>query len=50
VGQRITEDAQSYEVVGVVHDLKSGFVTGQGSAVMYLPLTGTISHSHRRAA
>jgi predicted permease len=39
VGQRITEDAQSYEVVGVVHDLKSGFVTGQGSAVMYLPLT-----------
>ena len=39
VGQRITEDAQSYEVIGVVHDLKSGFVTGQSSAVMYLPLT-----------
>jgi predicted permease len=39
VGQRITEDAQAYEVIGVVHDLKSGFVTGQSSAVMYLPLT-----------
>ncbi len=39
VGQRITEDAQSYEVVGLVRDLKSGFITGQSSAVMYLPLT-----------
>jgi len=27
VGRRITEDTQSYEVIGVVRDLKSGFVT-----------------------
>jgi predicted permease len=39
VGRRITEDTQSYEVIGVVRDLKSGFVTGQSAAVMYLPLT-----------
>jgi len=29
VGRRTTEDGQTYEVIGVVHDLKSGFVTGQ---------------------
>jgi predicted permease len=39
VGQRITEDGQAYDVVGLVHDLKSGFISGQSSAVMYLPLT-----------
>jgi predicted permease len=39
VGQRITEARQSFEVVGVVHDLKNGIVTGQSAAVMYLPLT-----------
>ena len=39
VGRRTTEDGQTYEVIGVVHDLKSGFVTGQPPAVVYLPLT-----------
>jgi ABC-type antimicrobial peptide transport system permease subunit len=38
VGQRITEDHQPYEVIGVVHDLRNGMASGD-SAVMYLPLT-----------
>ena len=39
VGRRTVEDQTSYEVIGVVHDLKSGIATGATSAVMYLPLT-----------
>jgi len=37
VGQRVTEDRESYEVVGVVRDLKNGITAGQSGAV-YLPL------------
>jgi predicted permease len=39
IGQRVTQEKQSYEVVGVVRDLKSGFAASQSAAVMYLPLT-----------
>jgi predicted permease len=40
IGQRITEDKQPYEVVGVVHDLKSGVPDEEGqSGTVYLPLT-----------
>src|SRR5262249_41691113 len=39
LGQRITEDKTSYEVIGVIHDLKAGIATGATSSVMYLPLT-----------
>jgi predicted permease len=39
IGQHVTEDKQSYEVVGVVRDLKNGFTTNQSSSVMYIPLT-----------
>lgn len=40
IGQRVTEDRQSCEVVGVVPDLKSGIVDDdQSAAVIYLPLT-----------
>jgi predicted permease len=38
VGQRINEDNQSYEVIGVVRDLRNG-LGGGDSAIMYLPLT-----------
>jgi ABC-type antimicrobial peptide transport system permease subunit len=37
VGGRIRDDRQSYEVVGVVHDLKNGL--GAGLSIVYLPLT-----------
>ena len=37
IGQRIKDDKQSYEVVGVVRDLDIGFGTRQ--SVVYLPLT-----------
>jgi ABC-type antimicrobial peptide transport system permease subunit len=39
IGQRVKEDKQSYEVVGVVRDLKNGMAVGQSASVMYLPLT-----------
>jgi predicted permease len=40
IGQRVMEDQQSYEVVGVVGDLKSGIAAIESSAsVIYLPLT-----------
>jgi predicted permease len=40
IGQRLTEDQQSYDVVGVVGDLKSGIADDdQPAAVMYLSLT-----------
>ncbi|HLK17773.1 MAG TPA: FtsX-like permease family protein, partial [Bryobacteraceae bacterium] len=40
VGQRVTEDQKSYEVVGVVPDLKNGIPDDdQPTAVIYLPLT-----------
>jgi MacB-like periplasmic core domain/FtsX-like permease family len=40
IGQRVTEDTKSYEVVGVVHDLKNGIPDDdQPAAVLYLPLT-----------
>jgi len=40
VGQRITEDQQSYDVVGVVGDLKNGIPDDdQPVSAMYLPLT-----------
>jgi predicted permease len=40
IGQRITEDRQSYEVVGVVGDLKNGIPDENGlSGSVYLPLT-----------
>lgn len=37
LGKRIQDDNQSYEVVGVVHDLKNGM--GVSQSVAYLPLT-----------
>jgi macrolide transport system ATP-binding/permease protein len=37
IGQRVRDHKQSYEVVGVVHDLKNGI--GVGLAIIYLPLT-----------
>jgi macrolide transport system ATP-binding/permease protein len=37
VGKRVTDDKQSYEVVGVVRDLKNGI--GISQSVVYLPLT-----------
>ena len=40
IGQRITEGKQSYEVVGLVRDLKHGMADDDDPAsVMYLPLT-----------
>jgi macrolide transport system ATP-binding/permease protein len=40
IGQRVTEDKKSYEVVGVVRDLKNGIPDDdQPAAVLYLPLT-----------
>jgi macrolide transport system ATP-binding/permease protein len=40
VGRRVTEDQQSYDVVGLVSDLKSGVPDDdQPVAAMYLPLT-----------
>jgi predicted permease len=39
IGQRVTQDKRSYEVIGVVRDLKSGITTSQSESVMYLPLT-----------
>jgi macrolide transport system ATP-binding/permease protein len=37
IGGRVKDDKQSYEVVGVVHDLKNG--VGATLSVIYLPLT-----------
>ena len=37
LGKHLRDDKQSYEVVGVVHDLKNGI--GISQAVVYLPLT-----------
>lgn len=37
IGKRIRDDKQSYEVVGVVHDLKD--VGGEIQSIVYLPLT-----------
>jgi predicted permease len=37
IGERFKDDRQSYEVVGVVHDLKNGVATGR--SVFYSPLT-----------
>jgi macrolide transport system ATP-binding/permease protein len=37
VGERIRDDKQSYEIVGVVHDLRNGL--GISQSVVYLPLT-----------
>jgi len=37
IGKRVRDDKRSYEVVGVVHDLKS--VDGTSQSVLYLPLT-----------
>jgi len=40
IGKRINEDQQSYDVVGVVGDLKSGIADDdQPASFMYLPLT-----------
>ncbi|HEV8043215.1 MAG TPA: ABC transporter permease [Bryobacteraceae bacterium] len=40
IGQRVTEDRQSYDVVGLVSDLKTGIPDEeQPASVMYLPLT-----------
>jgi len=39
IGQRVTEDRQSYDVVGLVSDLKTGIPDeDQPASVMYLPL------------
>jgi ABC-type antimicrobial peptide transport system permease subunit len=38
IGDRLKDDKQSYEVVGVVHDLRNGNAISQ--SVIYLPLTG----------
>jgi ABC-type antimicrobial peptide transport system permease subunit len=37
IGKRVRDDKQSYEVVGVVHDLNNGI--GSSQSVIYLPLT-----------
>ena len=37
VGRRFRDDQQSYEVVGVVHDLGNGM--GEGQSIVYSPLT-----------
>src|SRR5262245_44649669 len=37
IGERVRDDKQSYEVVGVVHDLRNG--SGISRSVIYLPLT-----------
>ena len=37
IGKRVRDDKQSYEVVGVVHDLKD--VHGFSQSIIYLPLT-----------
>jgi len=37
IGKRVRDDSRSYEVAGVVHDLKNGM--GISQSVMYLPLT-----------
>jgi macrolide transport system ATP-binding/permease protein len=37
IGERVRDDKQSYEVVGVVHDLSNGAAISQ--SVIYLPLT-----------
>jgi predicted permease len=37
IGKRVRDDKQSYEVVGVVRDLKSGM--GRSQTIIYLPLT-----------
>jgi ABC-type antimicrobial peptide transport system permease subunit len=37
IGERVRDDKQSYEVVGVVHDLRNGI--GTSPSVIYLPLT-----------
>jgi putative ABC transport system permease protein len=37
IGQHVRDHKQSYEVVGVVHDLKNG--VGVGLSIIYLPLT-----------
>ena len=37
IGERIKDDKRSYEVVGVVHDLKNGI--GPSQSLIYLPLT-----------
>ena len=37
IGKRVRDDKQSYEVVGVVRDLKNGI--GISQSVVYLPLT-----------
>jgi predicted permease len=41
VGQRVSEDMQTYQVVGVVHDLTSAVLVDddQDASLMYLPLT-----------
>ncbi len=40
IGQRVTEGKKSYEVVGIVHDMKNGIPDDdQPAAVLYLPLT-----------
>ncbi len=39
VGQRAETGKISYEVIGVVHDLKSGIATAAPSSILYLPLT-----------
>jgi predicted permease len=40
IGQRVTEDQRSYDVIGVVRDLKNGIPDDdQPASVMYLPLT-----------
>jgi putative ABC transport system permease protein len=37
IGKHVRDDQQSYEVVGLVHDLKNGM--GVSQSVLYLPLT-----------
>jgi predicted permease len=37
IGKRMRDEKQSYEVVGVVHDLKNG--SGARQSIIYLPLT-----------
>ncbi len=45
VGRRIEQQPQSYEVVGVVRDLKGPSMSGGSSATIYLPMTRkTLTH------
>ncbi len=38
IGRRVDQDAKSYDVIGVVPDLRAGIFAGAATSVLYLPL------------